>query len=304
MKNLTFILCVGLLLVTASCSSTAPLAAEPDPTLQANLNQHFQYQDSVEGMIRPEKISNLSFGIPGHIASIKVKNGDLVRTGDLLAALDTTQLQQAVTLAETDLAIAQASLEVVSAGPHPDLVTAAQGVVEAIEAEAPLTVSARAIQEAELKEAQARLDYLLSQPSAEEIALAEARLEKEQEAIADARLRLDLAELKAPFDGEVIQVVKRPYEFTDDGETVLRLGDPTSMIVHCTLSDTEVTQLEIGQTLDIHVLALPDLKITGTVVDITPLLDTPPDSNFSVTLTLHDIPEELRWGMMVNVVLP
>jgi len=47
----------------------------------------------LEGLIQAARISRLKFPISGRLASVKIKEGDQVKKGQLLASLDKTQLQ-------------------------------------------------------------------------------------------------------------------------------------------------------------------------------------------------------------------
>ena len=48
---------------------------------------------TLKGKIAPEKIAYLKFGISGMVRQIKVKTGDTVKSGQLLASLDKTEAQ-------------------------------------------------------------------------------------------------------------------------------------------------------------------------------------------------------------------
>src|SRR5512136_1015288 len=52
------------------------------------------------GSLNPESRVPLSFGTSGTVAQVKVNVGDQVKHGDVLASLDTTDLQLKVTQAE------------------------------------------------------------------------------------------------------------------------------------------------------------------------------------------------------------
>ncbi len=78
------------------------------------------------GSIEPEAQVALNFGTPGTVAEIYVRVGQPVRAGDLLARLDTTELELAVAQAEKTYLIQQLTYSQTIAGPKPADVAAAQ----------------------------------------------------------------------------------------------------------------------------------------------------------------------------------
>jgi HlyD family secretion protein len=66
---------------------------------------------SASGRIQPEAEVDLSFDAPGEVAEVSVELGDSVEAGQLLAQLETTDLERAVTQAELNLQQAELRLE-------------------------------------------------------------------------------------------------------------------------------------------------------------------------------------------------
>src|SRR5581483_920757 len=71
----------------------------------------------------------LNFKSSGKLASINVKVGDQVKAGDVLATLDTTDLQSQLQQAQATLASAQANYNKVTAGATPQAIAAAKAQV-------------------------------------------------------------------------------------------------------------------------------------------------------------------------------
>src|ERR1043165_8313884 len=96
---------VGLAIIAllmAGCSLGANNNAAPQRTstltrgtLVATVN--------ATGNIQPEASVDLSFDLPGTVAQVNVKAGDVVRKGDVLAKLDTTDLELAVAQAQAGI---------------------------------------------------------------------------------------------------------------------------------------------------------------------------------------------------------
>ncbi|MGD8463706.1 MAG: efflux RND transporter periplasmic adaptor subunit [Anaerolineae bacterium] len=109
------------------------------------------------GTILPEKQTTLSFKNPGRVAEVLVTEGQSVSAGEVLARLETSDLEFAIAQAEMALASAQNQLLRIQQGPAEYDIAAAQ---------------------AALQSAQAAYDRLVSGPTQEEVRVARANLDQ------------------------------------------------------------------------------------------------------------------------------
>lgn len=72
---------------------------------------------ALSGNLTPVGETDLDFGAAGRVQTVSVQVGQAVKSGDVLAALDTTSLQGALTQAQANLQSAQARLSLDRAGP-------------------------------------------------------------------------------------------------------------------------------------------------------------------------------------------
>ena len=119
------------------------------------------------GTILPEKQTTLAFKSPGRVAEVLVAEGQVVRAGDGLARLETTDLDFAVRQAELAVALAQAQLLRLQRPPSDADVAAAQAALDS---------------------AQVSFRQLLAGPLPEEIRVARANLDQAQVARDQAQL--------------------------------------------------------------------------------------------------------------------
>jgi len=98
---------------------------------------------SASGNVEPLAEVNLVFDIGGRIAEVPVQVGDHVAMGDVLARLDTEQLELQVKQAEAALASAEAKLTQLTAGPRPEEVRAAEANLRAAEARVSAAIADR-----------------------------------------------------------------------------------------------------------------------------------------------------------------
>jgi HlyD family secretion protein len=117
---------------------------------------------SASGRIEPQDSVNLGFRIPGRVAEVNVAVGDQVEAGDLLARLDTAQLELQVKQAQAALTSAEARLAQMRSGARQEEIAAAEANLRAVEAQA--------------EAASANMAQLLAGASDAQIAAAEADL--------------------------------------------------------------------------------------------------------------------------------
>jgi len=96
---------------------------------------------SASGIIEPQARVSLDFEAPGRVAEVAVEVGDPVKAGDVLARLDTARLELQVQQAQAALALAEAQLAQLGAGPRLEEVAAAEANVRAAEAQVSAAVA-------------------------------------------------------------------------------------------------------------------------------------------------------------------
>lgn len=126
------------------------------------------------GNILAESQTTLSFKNPGRVAEVLVREGQFVRSGEVLARLETADLEFAVTQAE--VAVKQAELSLASAQ------------AQLLRIQRPPAEYDIAAAQAALASAKASYQKLLAGPSKEEIQVARANLEQAEATMKQAQL--------------------------------------------------------------------------------------------------------------------
>ncbi len=115
--GVAFLTCLALLLLLQGCNgaSSAPEGADERPAIAASLHDVGARAESQEaeatGTIRLRRETPLAFVTNGRVASIAVREGDVVRAGQLLAALDPSAIDSALSAAEARASQASAELQ-------------------------------------------------------------------------------------------------------------------------------------------------------------------------------------------------
>lgn len=160
-----------------------------------------------------------------------------------------------------------------------------------------------AVAQANVAEAQRKLDLMKDGPDAEQLALAEARLQNAEIALAAAQANLDDLVLTAPFGGTISSIGVTEGEFVTVGVAVVNMADFSSWNVETTdLTELNVSRIRMGQPAMVRFDALPGVDIIGRVTNIKPFGENRQgDIVYTVVLQLEVPDESLRWNMTASV---
>ena len=128
-KKRIFIFLAAIVLVGAGVAFAATRSQASTSTTQTQLGEVTQATLSsvVEssGSVIPKSNITLAFGTSGVVTKVNVQVGDQVKKGDVLAELDTTDLELAIAQAEQAYLNVQATYSM-TVSPDPNSVTAAE----------------------------------------------------------------------------------------------------------------------------------------------------------------------------------
>ncbi|MBP7688087.1 MAG: HlyD family efflux transporter periplasmic adaptor subunit [Thermoflexales bacterium] len=133
---------------------------------------------SATGKALPAQKTALSFALPGQVIEVRVDVGATVKSGDVIARLDTAVLDAEVAKAQAGLAVAQAALARIKAGPRAEQVAEAQSQLAAAQSG--------------VGQAAANRDQVKQGPTTVEIEAAKTAAQAAYNAMIEARNRRDL----------------------------------------------------------------------------------------------------------------
>ena len=134
------------------------------------------------------------------------------------------------------------------------------------------------------------------------MALAQARLENANAALAAAQAKLEDLELLAPFSGIVSEIDMRAGEWVTIGLPVLQLADLQHLRVETTdLNEIDAARVKVGSRVKITFDALPDVQVQGTVKSLAPKASQGSGVNYKAVIELDEPIAALRWGMTAFV---
>jgi HlyD family secretion protein len=258
---------------------------------------------TANGTIQPEKSINVSPKSSGRLKSLLVKEGEIVRTGQILAYMDESNTLGQITQADGQLASAQASLELLRAGNRAQDIAQAQanltnaqatleqseivfrqnqrlfkeGAIASRDLDASRTTSEA--NRAKVTQASEALSLQQAGSRPEEIDRAEAQVVAAAGSLQSVQSQLEDTIIRAPFDGVVVRKYADPGAFvtpTTSGSAVssatassiLALASNNQVVAN--VAEANIAQIKIGQEVTLQVDAYPNQKFRGRVVSISP----------------------------------
>jgi HlyD family secretion protein len=243
------------------------------------------------GMVRQTEV-RIAPEITGRLIAVAVKAGQPVRKGDLLATLDNPELAASLGEAKAALASARAERDHVYAGMRAEQVAilaqsvqtaeanvllARQENVRAVALQARDFASRQQLDERTAALAKSEADLALKRaqhaagtagPTAEERALADARVVLAEATVASLQARLDKTRLRAPADGTVGVLVAQLGEVIPVGKPVLTL-DAGGQWLSFTLREDLLGPLTVGR--EVAVTTDNGRRFAARVTELRPL---------------------------------
>lgn len=263
--------------------------------------------------------------VAGKISEVRVREGDPVAAGQVVATLDTSELLAQLAVTRADIHRAQANLDMLARGPEIERVRQAHEEVVAARTEVNRLRSQHArlsrlqreglvsadqfeqvgsdltVREAALRSAADQVRLVERGPRPELVAAATAEVERLKSLEADVERRLAATTLTAPHAGTVISAFpdKRIGEFVAVGGLVLEIAGTGGLIADVEVQESEIGDVEAGAPVKIRLTAFPDREVDGRVVEVAPVgvADRLGRTSFRVRCSVDDPGGRLRPGM-------
>lgn len=254
----------------------------------------------------------------GIVASIPVAEGQAVRRGQLLIALDDGEARAAAEQARAAVNQAQARLvQLRQVGWPVALQMVRQAEVNLQNARRQYERSARLhsqgfIGQSQLDDAQRNLDLAESQlraarlqaqsnsPEGSDYLLAKAALDQAQASLRMALAKLDYSTIEAPVDGTLIARDVERGDVVQPGKPLMVLSPAGQAQLVVQMDERNLAALRIGQKALASADAYPDQRFPAELVYINPAVD-PQRGSVEVKFDVLDAPAYLRQDMTVSV---
>ncbi len=280
---------------------------------------------------------DMAFRLSGRIASIPVEEGQAVKQGQLLAALDTAPVGDRVAAADAAVAQANAALARAENGNREQDIAQAQARFDAAKAsrdnaaadykrrEALVasgaisrslwdqTVTGLHQAEARLAEAGEALSLLKAGTRKEDLAAARAQRASALAQRAAAGTDLGDTRLVAPTDGTVVTRAMEPGAIAQPGQTVMTIAISRPMRVRAYITEPDLGRISPGMKVELRTDG-NDKVYHGSIGYISPRAEFTPksveteslrtDLVYRLRIIVSDPDEALRQGQPVTIAIP
>ena len=270
-----------LVLAAAAAAALLPRKTEVQATtvLAAYPSQQFA-ELSASGYVVAQRRAAVASKGTGRLIELRVREGSVVKQGDLIGRLDATDVQAAVAASQSGVLQAQAgkAQAVAALGQaRAELANAELELQRQQDLKAQGFVSPQAVDGAERRLAVAR-SALATQQAA--INTAQAGIAQSQTQVRVQQVNQANTEIRAPFDGVVLvknaNVGDMITPFSSASGTsgaVVTMADMTTLEVEADVSESNVARIKPEQPVEITLDALPDTRFRGNVSRIVPTVD-------------------------------
>lgn len=265
----------------AACGGSPEAAADTAPQAVAVEERDLDVTVEAAGVVEPIRVVEVKSKASGEILALHVETGDRVERGALLAEIDPRDVSNALAQARADLSVARVTVS---------------------------TTSAQRSRMQELREAQVATQQEY-EAAVQQAASAQAQLVRAQTNLELARQRSGDVTIRAPIAGTVIertsevgQIIASATSNVSGGTTLMRMADLSQVQVRAKVDETDLGQVQPGQTARVSVESYPGRTFVGTVLKIEPQAVVEQNVTlFPVLVRLENSEGLLRPGMNADV---
>jgi HlyD family secretion protein len=241
---------------------------------------------STNGKVEPVTPRSFRAGYPTFVERVYAVEGQQVKRGQMLFALDDTEVQADLAQARADLATQEEALNVAKAGGHASQLARAAADLQKAQASrdqlrrdnetltklvAEKAATPEELQQNRLQLTQAEADVQstekVKQTLDQQAQLDQGRVtflvEHARVTVRDLEERLESAHGSAPFDGTLYSLPIRQGDFVKVGDLLAELADLRQVRIRAFIDEPELGQIDVNQSVEILWDAHPDRVWNG-----------------------------------------
>ena len=289
--GLTAVVLTGGLVAARSRGKTAP-KEEPSPFRLGKVQaEDLQVSVREVGVVDPETKVDVKSAVSGRVVSLKVRDGAVVKTGDVLAEVE-PDVTQAQSLSDVQAGVRDARLRLEDAQRDYANQKALfdNGLVgsDALKA----STNKREIAEQTLRAAETRY-----------------RIVEEHGIPISGDSTTQKARVTSPMNGVVIkkgvelgETVTSGVSSFNEGTVLFTVADLKSLIIRVNLNEVDIAKVRVGEPVRITLDAYPQKVFSGRVRFVAPAAKLVEKIKvFEVEVALDELSEAYRTGMSANV---
>ena len=278
------------------------------------------------GTIFPREQATVSAKISSQIKSMPLLKNRAVRAGEVIATLESRDLQAQRAEAEKAMEEARLNARALTTGTIPQAkaqeekaLTDARANVAVARAQYQRRVDLRAkgglaekdveasrlaltLAEDELRLAESNANLRASTLNRNDLALAQSRVEQAQQRLATLDAQLSYAVIRAPYSGVITDQFAYQGEFATPGSKLVNIADLSEVIVKAPFADTVAAQLNVGDSATVRPTDLAGEEIKGKVSLVSRASD-PANRTVEVWINLPNRDGRLRANSAAQVIV-
>lgn len=274
---------LALALALAALAAYALIPRTPEVQVTSVLTSYpsQQYAElTASGYVVAQRRAAVASKATGRLLELRVREGSVVKAGDLIARLDASDVRAAIVAAQAGQRQSEAAVRQAEASLR-------QARIEQADAAANLRRNEALVARGFVSPQ--TLDTLRTRAESAQAAVgsAQAAIATAQAAVAQAaaqvdvqRVNADYTEIRAPFDGVVLVKnanvgdIITPFSSAAGTQgAVVTMADMSTLEVEADVSESNLARAAIGKPVEITLDALPDTRFRGSVVGIVPTVD-------------------------------
>jgi HlyD family secretion protein len=243
------------------------------------------------GTVDPEIKVDVKSAVSGRVTAIRVREGDRVTVGQVLAAVE-PDVNQAQTLSDVKAGVAQAEVKLHDAE------------------------RALAVQQALYDNGLIPRDTLRPYVTSRDLCGADLRAANSRYQIVESRgipisgdASSQVARVTSPMTGVVIAKVVQPGQTVtsgvssfNEGTVLFTVADLKTMLVRVNLNEVDIAKVRVGQPVRLTLDAYPQKTFTGRVRFVAPAAKLQDKiKTFEVEVAIDQLEDSFRTGMSANV---
>jgi len=226
-----------------------------------------QYVDlTASGYVVAQRRASVASKATGRLIELNVREGSVVKAGQVLARLDASDVQAAIASARAGVLQAQAQL--------------GQAQIEQANAQAELKRSQGLVAQGFISPQALDAVRTRNQITASGVNAARSAVMAAQAQMQAQQVNQDFTEIRAPFDGVVLVKnanvgdIITPFSSAAGSQgAVVTMADMSTLEVEADVSESQLGKVRVGQPVEIVLDALPDERFRGVVGGVVPTVD-------------------------------
>lgn len=221
---------------------------------------------NASGYVVAQRKAAVASKMTGRLTAMNVEEGNPVKKGQIIAVLENGDVLAARAQAQANLAVARAQEAQAQADLHEAMLDYGRRKQ---------LLARQVLSQSEFDQAEARYKGAAARTVSSRAAISAARA-----ALEGAEVALEYTRIRAPFDAVVLtknadigDIVTPIGAAAEAKAAVVTIADMNSLLIEADVSESNLSQVKLGQPCEIQMDALPDVRFRGQIHMIVPTAD-------------------------------